>query len=178
LDRLHAWAEGARLGLGGHEGAIRDVRARILEIHRLHADRLNRVLDLTERPSTVAEVAAALFPGASGYHALLALEEAGAHVEYLATRGHLSVENLDDLETETPVPIRYRRQPGQMLPDRPFIGRSGIARPAPHDTMSAGPGLPYQDSPAQLAPGPRGERMRSGAEGTTKERRDVLIRTD
>jgi glyoxylase-like metal-dependent hydrolase (beta-lactamase superfamily II) len=179
LDLLHAWAEGARLGLGGHEGPIRDVRSRILEILRLHADRLNRVLELTEEPSTVSGVAAALFPGVTGYHVLLALEEAGAHVEYLATRGHLSVENLDDLETETPVPILYRRQ-AVRLPDRPFIGRSGTSRPAPRpaSVRSAGSAVGDQAPAERQASGPRSERGIGGAEGPTKERRDVLIRTD
>jgi hypothetical protein len=52
------------------------------------------------------------------------------------------VENLDDLETETPVPILYLRQPGP-LPDRPFIGRSGISRPSPRTAsiVSAGSGV-------------------------------------
>jgi hypothetical protein len=46
-----------------------------------------------------------------GYNVLLALEEAGAHVEYLYQRGLLYIENMDDLENGSgPGAIRYRRQ--------------------------------------------------------------------
>jgi hypothetical protein len=40
---------------------------------------------------------------------LLALEEAGAHVEYLYQHGKLAVHNLEELETEENPPILYRR---------------------------------------------------------------------
>ncbi len=45
-----------------------------------------------------------------GYHVLLAIEEAGAHVEYLHQRGRLRIVNLDELESDNcPVVTRYRR---------------------------------------------------------------------
>jgi hypothetical protein len=40
---------------------------------------------------------------------MLALEEAGAHVEYLYQRGKLSIENLVELNSsQVSIPIKYR----------------------------------------------------------------------
>jgi len=63
-----------------------------------------------QQPRTIAEVSQFLFGEVHGYNILLALEETGAHVEYLYQRGLLEIANLDDLEnTHQVVPIRYRR---------------------------------------------------------------------
>lgn len=114
LEALQAWAGGVRLTLGGHYRPIADLPARLEEIGRLHAERLQRVQDFLARPGTVAEIAAELFGEARGYNALLALEEAGAHVEYLYQRGLLGIENLDELESGNgPVAIRYRSLEGR-----------------------------------------------------------------
>ncbi len=47
--------------------------------------------------------------GASGYHRLLALEGAGAYLEYLNIRGHLGVGDLESLERGDGNPIHYQR---------------------------------------------------------------------
>jgi len=40
---------------------------------------------------------------------LLALEEAGAHIEYLYQRGYLSISNLNAYrQSNFPIPIQYR----------------------------------------------------------------------
>ena len=44
------------------------------------------------------QVAAGLFNEPKGYHRLLALEEAGAYLEYLEQRGQIGLENLDALD--------------------------------------------------------------------------------
>jgi hypothetical protein len=50
-----------------------------------------------------------LFGEVHGYNVLLALEEAGAHIEYLYQRGQLGIENLEELDkASAPLPIRYR----------------------------------------------------------------------
>ncbi|MEW6567759.1 MAG: MBL fold metallo-hydrolase [Chloroflexota bacterium] len=116
LDRALAWAPGVKIALGGHQGPIRDLPARAAAIRELHAARLERVLELLQEPSTVAEVGDRLFPNAQGYHALLAIEEAGAHVEYLEQRGHLVIENLGHLHRGDLVPIRHQRRAGPLLP--------------------------------------------------------------
>ena len=81
--------EGVRLALGGHEEPIADVRARIDEIAAFHERRLARVLEICEAPLTVFEVSRQLFGEQEGYGEILAINEAGAHVEYLQARGEL-----------------------------------------------------------------------------------------
>jgi glyoxylase-like metal-dependent hydrolase (beta-lactamase superfamily II) len=110
LDVLERWAEGVSLTLGGHKDPVIDLPARLRDIRELHQTRLNQVLDLLGESRTVSEVSKSLFGEVQGYNVLLALEEAGAHVEYLYQHGLLGIENLSELEdSNTPVPIRYRR---------------------------------------------------------------------
>jgi glyoxylase-like metal-dependent hydrolase (beta-lactamase superfamily II) len=112
LDMLQQWAEGIRLTLGGHKEPITDLNPRIEAIRHVHAERLEAVLSLLEQPHTVLEISQALFGEVHGYNALLALEEAGAHVEYLYQRGQLGIDNLDELDSNSePAPIRYRCLP-------------------------------------------------------------------
>ncbi len=110
LDELNAWAgDSIRLTLGGHKAAITNLGERIQAIKHLHHTRLDKVLELLAQPHTIREVSQALFGEVSGYNILLALEEAGAHVEYLYQRGLLGIENLAELEAASgPIPIRYR----------------------------------------------------------------------
>ena len=101
--------DGIRLGLGGHEKPMADVRGRIQAIRASHEDRLNKVLDICHSPKSIADISKELFGQVSSYHVLLALEETGAHVEYLYQRGELLADNIDAIERhETPV-ICYRR---------------------------------------------------------------------
>jgi glyoxylase-like metal-dependent hydrolase (beta-lactamase superfamily II) len=88
---------GISLALPGHEEPIPDLGARIDAIAELHRQRLARVLAICRQPSTVHGVAGALFGEVAGFDRILALEEAAAHVEYLAQRGLLELANLDDL---------------------------------------------------------------------------------
>jgi glyoxylase-like metal-dependent hydrolase (beta-lactamase superfamily II) len=99
--------EGINFALGGHEEPIWDLRTRIDEIASFHRDRLVRVLEICETPHTIDELAKAMFPPQEGYGVILALDEAGAHVEYLHALGRLQVANLDEVaSTDDPV-IRY-----------------------------------------------------------------------
>jgi glyoxylase-like metal-dependent hydrolase (beta-lactamase superfamily II) len=100
---------GIRLGLGGHEEPMGDVYGRIGAIRRSHEERLNKVLEICVEPRSVAEISRALFGGVKSYHVLLALEEAGAHVEYLYERGALAAENLAEIERERTPVIRYQK---------------------------------------------------------------------
>ncbi|HZD57907.1 MAG TPA: MBL fold metallo-hydrolase [Anaerolineales bacterium] len=110
LDALEHWAEGINLTLGGHKDPVTDLPARLRDIRELHETRLSQVLDLLAESHTVSEVSKSLFGEVQGYNVLLALEEAGAHVEYLYQRGLLGIENLSELEDEDfPIAIRYRR---------------------------------------------------------------------
>jgi glyoxylase-like metal-dependent hydrolase (beta-lactamase superfamily II) len=109
LHRLQPLAGSIRLTLGGHGAPILDLGKRIEQIEHLHRGRLEQVLSQLERPATIWEVAKQLFPQAAGYHELLALEEAGAHVEYLSQRGRLAIDNLEDLESGPHPILRYVR---------------------------------------------------------------------
>ena len=63
---------------------------------------------MCREPRSLVEISAALFGDQTGYGRLLALEEAAAHVEYLARRARLAIVNLDEL-LERPNPVlRYR----------------------------------------------------------------------
>lgn len=101
--------EGINLALGGHEAPIADLRARIDAIRALHQERLDRVLALCSTPRAIASISKELFGKVDSYHVLLALEETGAHVEYLYQRGELIATNVDDVEREEDPVILYQR---------------------------------------------------------------------
>lgn len=110
LELLKAWAEGVSLTLGGHRNPIRDLPARIEEIKRHHGERLARLINLLEEPHTIAELAGKLFGEVTGYNTILALEETGAHIEYLYERGLLRIVNISALEkTNGPLALVYQR---------------------------------------------------------------------
>jgi len=107
LDTMLSWAQGIRLTLGGHEEPIEDLAGRVMDIRALHRQRLDTILDYLTRPHTVADISKQLFGEVHGYNVLLALEEAGAHLEYLYQRGLLQVANL--LSTNGRQPYQYCR---------------------------------------------------------------------
>ena len=90
------------------EAFISGEGARIESTRRHYEDRLAQVLDLARAPMTIAEFALELFGETAGYHRLLALEEAGAYVEYLSMRGHLRVRDLESLERGDGSTIYYQ----------------------------------------------------------------------
>ena len=73
-----------------------------------------KTLVILEEPGTVVDVSKELFGKVDGYNVLLALEEAGAHVEYLYQRGLLAIHNLDDLNNANQdIPVMYYRVDGE-----------------------------------------------------------------
>lgn len=102
--------EGIRLALGGHEEPIGDLRARIDAIALFHRERLAKVLALCTVPKTVAEVAREMFGDQRDYGRILALDEAGAHVEYLHQLGQLRIANLDEVARARDPVLRYERR--------------------------------------------------------------------
>jgi len=109
LKAIRPLAARTHVALGGHGKAIYDLEARIDSIRSVHQDRLALVLELGESPTTVFEISQALFPEISGYHELLALEEAAAHVEYLHERGLLCLSNVGDLDPTQDIRLSYQR---------------------------------------------------------------------
>jgi glyoxylase-like metal-dependent hydrolase (beta-lactamase superfamily II) len=101
---------GFDLALGGHEGVIRDVYKRIEAIRQSHLRKLDRVRDIIREydgPATISDISKTMYPTVEGFHVLLALEEAGAHVEYLYQRGQLEVKNLDEVQEEGNPALRF-----------------------------------------------------------------------
>jgi glyoxylase-like metal-dependent hydrolase (beta-lactamase superfamily II) len=102
---------GFDIALGGHEQPIREVYRRIEEIRTSHDRKLERVIDTiaeSTEPSTINTVTKVMYPRALGFTMLLALEEVGAHVEYLYQHGQLRVTNLDEVEKQDSPALRYR----------------------------------------------------------------------
>lgn len=111
LDKVRGLA-GIRVSLPGHEAPIEDLDGRIAGIVGHHQRRLSQVLDICHEPLPLVEVSKRLFGPRAGYTRLLALEEAGAHVEYLFQRGELRIANLEDVTRETNPVIRYEVRRG------------------------------------------------------------------
>jgi glyoxylase-like metal-dependent hydrolase (beta-lactamase superfamily II) len=102
--------QGVRLVLGGHEEPVTDLHTRIDGIRASHRRKLDRVLEIVKviaAPMTVSDISKAMYPDVHGYDILLAIEEAGAHVEYLYQHGYLSVANLHEVETENNPALQY-----------------------------------------------------------------------
>jgi glyoxylase-like metal-dependent hydrolase (beta-lactamase superfamily II) len=111
LESLHKLEQipGIRLGLGGHEEVIGDVYGRVQAIRQAHEERLSKILDICRAPKSIADISRELFGRVESYHVLLALEEAGAHVEYLYQRGELIAANLDEIEQNNHPVVQYCR---------------------------------------------------------------------
>jgi len=102
--------DGIELALGGHEDPIYNFYERVREIRASHERKLNRVFDIIKdagHPVTIREVTRLMYPDKSGYDTLLALEEAGAHIEYLYQHGLISVANLHQVEDEDNPALQY-----------------------------------------------------------------------
>jgi len=99
--------EGIRLGLGGHEDPMEDVYGRIQAIKHSHQIRLQKILDICATPKSIADISRELFGQVKSFHVLLALEETGAHVEYLYQRGELVAANLEEIGNSAHPVIQY-----------------------------------------------------------------------
>jgi glyoxylase-like metal-dependent hydrolase (beta-lactamase superfamily II) len=100
---------GIRITLGGHGAPLEDLHGWIERIIGAQEQRLDQVRALCSEPRTIADVTAALYPGAAGYDELLALQKAGAYVEYLDMRGELTIANLADVDLDEGAAPRYWR---------------------------------------------------------------------
>lgn len=108
--RKAAKLDGIRVALGGHEDPIYNLPERIADILASHDRKLNRVLDIVRdagEPVTINQITQTMYPDKHGYNILLALEEAGAHIEYLYQHGALSVANLREVEAEDNPALKY-----------------------------------------------------------------------
>ncbi len=99
--------EGVAVALPAHAEVITDLGARIDAILDHHRARLDAALAGAEAPATVAQIAEVLYGQREGYDVLLAILEAGAHVEYLNEMGRLRIANLDEVQAERDPVMRY-----------------------------------------------------------------------
>ena len=102
--------EGIRLALGGHEDPIHDFYGRVQDIRASHNRKLERIRKIMRdhaAPMTISDISRAMYPDVEDYHILLAIEEAGAHIEYLYEHGHLTIANLQEFEAEDNPTILY-----------------------------------------------------------------------
>jgi glyoxylase-like metal-dependent hydrolase (beta-lactamase superfamily II) len=107
LDRIGT-EEGVRLCLGGHEQPFADLPGRVAAIRGHHARKLDRILaTLRERPLTTDQLTTLIYPDVSGWDVLLAVEEIGAHVEYLYQRGDLVAVNYQEIAREENPAIQF-----------------------------------------------------------------------
>ncbi len=107
--RKIAGVPGIRLALGGHEEPIGDIYERIAQIEDSHQRKLERLLEACAEPQTINELSKAIYSDVSSYNILLALEEVGAHIEYLDLHGALAIANLDEVAADERAAPRYRR---------------------------------------------------------------------
>lgn len=103
--------DGIGLVLGGHEEVMYDLHGRIDAIQKRIDEKLIMMMDIIRdagEPLSINEISKRRYPNKSGYDVLLALQEAGAFVEYLYDRGYLGIANLDEVEREhNPVLLYY-----------------------------------------------------------------------
>jgi len=101
--------EGIRLCLGGHEEPFGDLADRTAAIRRDHERKLERIRALVKAAGTITmdELSGQMYPKVEGWHELLAIEEVGAHVEYLYERGELGVANVAELEDGVNPVLRF-----------------------------------------------------------------------
>jgi glyoxylase-like metal-dependent hydrolase (beta-lactamase superfamily II) len=108
LERIGR-VDGIRLALGGHEDPIENFYPRLDTIRADHERKLSRILDLRRaEPLTMEGLTNRMYPTVRNWDVLLAIEEVGAHVEYLYERGALRVDNLEEVEREPNPALRYR----------------------------------------------------------------------
>ncbi len=107
LEKLQAWADGARLVLNGHDEVITNLPEKIDATHKNILRRMSRAVDALAAPLTIAETCEAVYGKADGYNLLLIVEKTGAYIEYLYEHGMIEIVNTD--EVEQGLPAKYRR---------------------------------------------------------------------
>lgn len=102
--------EGINLTLGGHEDPIHDLQTRIDYLQSRIDTKIGRIKEIVRQanqPLTISEISKSLYRDKHGFDVLLALQEAGAYVEYLYERGYLRIVNLEEVEAEHDPVILY-----------------------------------------------------------------------
>lgn len=107
-----------RLVMGGHEDVMDDLHGRIDAIQARIDEKLYMMLDLIRsagEPLSIVEISKRRYPDKHGFDVLLALQEAGAFVEYLYDRGYLEIANLAEVESAYNPVVQYQVLDGAVL---------------------------------------------------------------
>jgi glyoxylase-like metal-dependent hydrolase (beta-lactamase superfamily II) len=103
--------EGIRCTLAGHEDVIEDLYGRIDATQKRIDEKLLWMMDIIREAGkalSISEISKRRYKGIGGFDVLLALQEAGAYVEYLYDRGYLGIANLNEVEQEqNPILLYY-----------------------------------------------------------------------
>lgn len=102
--------DGIDLVLGGHEDPMHNLHDRIDSIQKRIDEKLVWMMDIIRdsgKPLTINEISKQRYLDKHGFDVLLAIQEAGAYVEYLYDRGYLGIANLDEVEREHNPVLRY-----------------------------------------------------------------------
>lgn len=96
--------------LAAHEQIILHLSERIDSIRAAQGRRLDRLMDVvrrSDRPLSIEEITASLYPEVTGFRAFLAITDVGGRVEYLHQRSRLAIANLEEMNrVERPI-LRY-----------------------------------------------------------------------
>ncbi|WP_229784657.1 hypothetical protein [Deinococcus radiotolerans] len=95
LDRVEA-LDGVNLALGGHDGPMRDPRARIRALRSRTHEKLDGLLAACTHPMTIQDLLLALHPRLRSIQAVLLLDQTAALAEYLAGTGALRESTRED----------------------------------------------------------------------------------
>lgn len=103
--------DGIRLALAGHEEVMSDLHARIDNTQERIDEKLLWLMENIRQagqPLSISEISKRRYREKHGFDVLLALQEAGAYIEYLYDRGYLGIANLEEVEREAnPVLLYY-----------------------------------------------------------------------
>ncbi len=117
LIKITARGEGVRLGLPSHYGDILEIEERVMEIIAEHNQRIADLIKDLDHPKTLSQITEDYYRFRkgrvlSGYERLLALEEIGAHVEYMIeTLGILRIAGGGDPAPESGEVLLYEASP-------------------------------------------------------------------
>jgi glyoxylase-like metal-dependent hydrolase (beta-lactamase superfamily II) len=102
--------DGIRLVLAGHEEVMSDLYGRVDSIQERIDEKLIWLMDNIReagQPLSISEISKRRYREKHGFDVLLALQEAGAYIEYLYDRGYLGIANLDEVEQEANPVLLY-----------------------------------------------------------------------
>jgi glyoxylase-like metal-dependent hydrolase (beta-lactamase superfamily II) len=116
LLKIMVHSENARLGLPSHYGDVPNIERRALEILTEHQERIAGLLKTLDVPKSLYQLTADYFQyqrgrELTGYEQLLALEEIGAHVEYMEeTLGVVAADSTHAIAPNGEHVLFYRRK--------------------------------------------------------------------